>query len=172
MLDICGPIFFKPGIVTDVPEVCTLKSSWMTLAFIQSHNFVREQKVLCSISHRFVCWVGWNVVCCSQAVGFIKLNLIFLTTGIQGSVYVIYHWHWPVFRHFRTKFVIWLMLDKTKCYILITVWMTMTITQGHGVTRKLVLAQSLFCIVAWRNPNFCDGWLCKGDDCIRSCKYG
>ena len=45
-----------------------------------------------------------------------------------------------------------------------SVWTTLTFAQGHRLTSKLELVQSLCCKVAWTRPNFCDGWLCEGDD--------
>ena len=45
-------------------------------------------------------------------------------------------------------------------------------TQGHRVTGKLELVQSLCCKVAWSNWDVQDGWFCKGDDCEKVFKYG
>ena len=58
-----------------------------------------------------------------------------------------------------------MMLDMIKLYCLIPVWMTLMLTQGHGVTGKRELARSFCWKIAWSRPKVHDGWLCKGDDC-------
>ena len=57
------------------------------------------------------------------------------------------------------------MLNSTKLYSLIPVWMTMIFTQGHRVMGKLEHVQSFCCKVAWSNSSVRGGSLCKGDDC-------
>ena len=54
------------------------------------------------------------------------------------------------------------IIYMTKFHILVRVHLT--VTQGHRITRKLVLVQSLYCEVAWNSPYIRSGWLCKGDD--------
>ena len=55
------------------------------------------------------------------------------------------------------------VINTTKFYSLIPVWMTLMFTQGHRIMGKLELVQSFCCKVAWRNSNVHDGWLCKRD---------
>ena len=57
------------------------------------------------------------------------------------------------------------MLDTTKLYSFIPVWMTLMFTQGDRVTAKLELVHSFCWKVAWSNSNVYDSWLCKQDDC-------
>ena len=59
-----------------------------------------------------------------------------------------------------------LMLDMTKHYSVIPLWMTLMLTQGHRVTEKVGLMQSSYCKVkvALSNSNVPDGWLCEEDD--------
>ena len=64
-----------------------------------------------------------------------------------------------------TCFKLGMMLDTPKLNSLIPVWMTLMFTQGHRVTGKLELAQSICRKVALSNSNVHDGWLCRGDDC-------
>ena len=33
---------------------------------------------------------------------------------------------------------------------------------------ELVQSFSFYCKVAWRSPNFCDGWYCKGNECKKN----
>ena len=51
------------------------------------------------------------------------------------------------------------MIAITKCCSLILVSVTL------ALLKNLDLVQSFWCKVAWSIPNFCEGWLCKGDDC-------
>ena len=68
-------------------------------------------------------------------------------------------------------FKLGMMLDMTKLYSIIPVWVTLTFSKGHRVTEKLELVQALSCTVAWSNQNVHDVWLCKGDDLEEVC-YG
>ena len=58
-------------------------------------------------------------------------------------------------------FKLGMMLNTTKRYSLIPVWMASIFTQDHSVMRKLELVQSWCSKVAWSN----DGSSCKEDDC-------
>ena len=62
-------------------------------------------------------------------------------------------------------FKLGMMLNTTKLYILIPVWMTLMFIQGHRVTGNLEFVESICCQVAWSNSNVSDGWLWKRDDC-------
>ena len=66
--------------------------------------------------------------------------------------------------HELNCFKLGVMLDITKLYSLISVWMTLMFTDGDRVMGKLKLLQSFYWKVAWSNSNVNDGWLCKGDD--------
>ena len=61
--------------------------------------------------------------------------------------------------------------ENIKLSRLIPAWMILNFTQGHRVTGRLRLVQTLCCWVEWSSPNFCSGWFCKGDDCKSSYKY-
>ena len=67
-----------------------------------------------------------------------------------------------------------MMLDMTKFYSSVSLWMTLMLTQGHRVKGKLELVQSFCCKVAWSNLNVHDDWVCKGNDCeeVLKGKYG
>ena len=54
-------------------------------------------------------------------------------------------------------FKVGMMLNTTKLYSLIPVWITLMFTQGHRVKEKLELVQSLRCEAAWSNSNVPDG---------------
>ena len=42
--------------------------------------------------------------------------------------------------------------------------MILTFTEVNRVMRKLELVQSFCCEMAWESPNFCNVWVCKGDE--------
>ena len=62
-------------------------------------------------------------------------------------------------------FKLWMILDTTKLYSLISSWITLMFTQGHRFTGKLELVHSFCCKVAWSNSDVHDGWLCMGGNC-------
>ena len=63
-----------------------------------------------------------------------------------------------------------MMLNTTKLYSLIPVWMTLMLTQGHRVTGKVELVQSFCRTVAWSNSNVHDDWL-REMAVKESCQY-
>ena len=105
------------------------------------------------------------------------LNL-FCTSNIQGWEFC---WHGFMKYMFHIVmccdtcepicFCLVMMLNTIKLYGLIPVWLTFMFTQGHRVTRRLELVQSIRCKAVWSNWNICNGWLCKGDDCKEVLKY-
>ena len=60
-----------------------------------------------------------------------------------------------------------MMLEMTKLFVLIPVWITLTLPQGHRIMTKLV--QSFCCKVAWSCP-ICDDWSCWEMTAKKSCK--
>ena len=63
------------------------------------------------------------------------------------------------------------MLDTTKHYSLIPVWMTLMFSQGHRFTGSPDLVQSFFCKVARRNWDVHDGYYVS-EVTVKSGKYG
>ena len=81
----------------------------------------------------------------------------------------IHRWvHLDAYEPFTFK--LGMMVDMTDLYILISVWMSLTFTQGHRLMRTLELVKSFCWKVAQSYTNICRGWLCKDDDCRE--KYG
>ena len=58
-----------------------------------------------------------------------------------------------------------MMVDMAKLNVLIPGRMTLTFIQSHRATRKLILLQLFCCKMAWRSPDMCFDWSCKGDYC-------
>ena len=56
------------------------------------------------------------------------------------------------------------VLNTTKLYHLIPVWMTLMVTQGHRLTGRVEFVQSFCCKGTWNNSNVHGGWLFKEDD--------
>ena len=56
------------------------------------------------------------------------------------------------------------MLDATKFYGMVPVWMTLIFTQSQSAAGLLEPVQSLCCKVVWSNPVGRDCWFGKGDD--------
>ena len=85
--------------------------------------------------------------------------------AIKNMIYEINLQHWPAFRHHEMIcFKLCMVLDMTKLFSFIPVWVTLAFTQAWRVTGKIQLVLSFWCKVAWSNTNFCDAWLCKSDD--------
>ena len=140
----------------------------MTLTFIQGQSCMKNQ----NFARKIFSWFGWNSVSC-QTWKFVEAHSKFiLVSNIQGRELC-----WPDFIRYTINIVLcWdtcepicfelsAMLDTTKIYSLIPVWMTLMSTQGHRVTGKLELIWWLCCKVARSNSNVRDGWVCKQDDC-------
>ena len=142
---------------------------------IQGHSCMRNQKLCCPFSCKFWYWFGWSSVCfhnllicwssheffcccCTNKIKGRELHRHHVMKYTLNIVMCHYTWEWICFK-------LGMMLNTTKLYSLIPVWMTLMFTQGHMVTGKLELVQS-FCFKAiWSNSSVCDGWLCERDDC-------
>ena len=59
--------------------------------------------------------------------------------------------------------MVWNRTLRVKVYCMIPVWMTFTFSQGHRITVKLEVVQSLCCKATWSIPNVCCSLLCKGE---------
>ena len=65
------------------------------------------------------------------------------------------------------------MLDTTKPYSLIPVWIILAFTQGQKLVRRHELVQSYCCKIAWRIPIFFPMIdYARVKDAKKSCKYG
>ena len=133
---------------------------------------MRNQKLWCQFSQKFRSQFGWNsIIMLSEPIGLLKLMLnLFYMSNIQGRELC-----WHDFMKYMINIVLcWdtcelcfklgMMLDMSKLYGLIPVWMSVMLTQDHRVTGKLEILQSFCCKVAWSNLIVFDGWFCKGDD--------
>ena len=64
----------------------------------------------------------------------------------------------PLGTHEPISFKLGVMIDTSELYLLIPVFMILTLTQGHQVAGKLELVQSSGCkVVCMKYPNFCSG---------------
>ena len=76
--------------------------------------------------------------------------------------------------HFDTykliSFKLGMKLDMTKFFILMSVWMILTFTEGHRVRRKLLFVQMLCCKVV--QSSICSGWLHKETSAEKTCGHG
>ena len=53
-----------------------------------------------------------------------------------------------------------MIINITKLYSLMPMWMTLAFIQVHMLLKKQGLVHSFSCKMAWSNSNVCDGWLC------------
>ena len=104
-----------------------------------------------------------------QSMGLLKLMLnLFCRSTIEGRGLC-----WQNFMKYMLNvvmcqdtcelicFKLGTMPNTTILYSLIPVeW-----PEGHRLTGKVQLVQSLCCKIAWSNSNIHDGWFCKEDDC-------
>ena len=133
------------------------------------------KKLWCPFSCKFMYEFGWNLVCCHNPLGLLKVMLnVYCTSTIQGRK--VLKWFYKMYIQYRH---VWehklsMMLNTLKLYSLIPVWMALIFTfQLTGLQeRKLELVQSSSCKVAWSN------WSVRGVDFVREmtvkkcCKYG
>ena len=154
----------------------------MTLAFIHIHSCMRNQNNSAHFLINFSITLDW-IQYVATACWFVDACVISI---LHSRERILFTWfwkihlsHWPTSRHLWTRwgfsgffflFVFFVfygvfffqngkMLDRTKLYSMILVWMTLTFTQGCTVMGKLELVQSVCCIVAWSSTNVCDGWV-------------
>ena len=143
------------------------------LRFIEGHSCMRKQKLPGHFLQIFqLIWMKFGMP--QLPVGLFNIRLtLFAWLVIKGenptSVGVI-----EVFKnclHLDTyeliSFKLWRMIHLTKPYILIPVWITLTFTKGHMVTRKLELVCSFCCKVTWpsSSPIIGCGLSCKEHYC-------
>ena len=57
-------VSLKLGVTIDTFKLYILISVWITLAFIQGHSCMRNLKILCPVSGKFLNGFGENSVCC------------------------------------------------------------------------------------------------------------
>ena len=115
--------------------------------------------------------LDWNSNVMPQHVGLLKLMLNYFC----GKYYPRRKLCWQNCIEFTINillcqdtyepihFKLGMLLDMTKLYSLISVWMTMMFTQGHKVMGKLELVQSFFEKLHEATVHY--GWLHKGNDC-------
>ena len=112
----------------------------------------------------------WNSVCCHSLLKLAR-NLFHTNTiqwrGLCWHDYMKYIINIVLCQDTCKPicFKLGMMLDMTKLYSSVWVWMTSMFTQGH---RKAGTVQSLCCKVASSNSNVHNGWLYREDDC-KSC---
>ena len=156
----------------DSTKLCSLKPVWMTLTFIQGYSHMGKETVLRSFSRKYLHQIAW-IQYAAMASWSVKAHVKFLfcMIDIKGRNFCLSDF-------INCTFKIWIcsdafrsislklgkIMDTTKLYILIPVKVTLTFSQGHSV-RKQLLVQIFCCRVAWSSPDFCNGWLCKGDVC-------
>ena len=79
----------KRGMMIWTTKLYIVISVWMTLAFIQGHNCMRNQKALVSIFSETLQWIGMKFSMLPQPVGLLKLMLNSFCTKGKNSADVI-----------------------------------------------------------------------------------
>ena len=144
-------------------KLLILISVWMTLIFTQV-TVVWEKKwvsIFSEISQ--LIWMKFSKML--QPVGVLKLMLnLFCRSNIQGRELCWYDFIKHMINIALCQdtcgsicFKLGMMLDMTKLYSLIPVWLTLILVKGHRVMGKLELVKSFCCTVAWHNK--CSWWL-------------
>ena len=141
---------------------------WMTLTFTKI-TVVWETKLLCSFPGKSQ-WIWIKIGLLPQPASFLMLMVIlFLLIDIQGrELYVddfkkcVFNIYLHVYAYMPISLKLGMMIDITKLYSWIPVWMTLTmVTSVLGIWN---LFNHSVVKVAWSHLNFGDGWLCMGDD--------
>ena len=154
----------------ETTKLYILISVWMILIFIERHSCMRNWKLQCPFLTNLIivldeiqyvattCWIveahamGTSIVQGRQLCWHDFMKYMFNSILCRDTCEVI-------------CLKLNMMLNMTKLYSLISVWMTLMFTLGHSLVGKVGRVQSFCCKVAGRNSNFCDGCFCKGDDC-------
>ena len=55
---------YQLGMMIETTELYIFISLWMTLTIVQGHSCIRNEKLLCPMSHKFKYRFWWNLVCC------------------------------------------------------------------------------------------------------------
>ena len=163
----------------DTTKPCSLIPIWMTLTFIQGHSYMMiKQKLLCCFPHKSPNGCGWNFYAAMTWWSVKFKPVVSHMIHIQGRELNFGDFKDNIFKIALCLdaselicFKLGMMIDMTKLPILIPVWSTLTLTQGHRVVRKLELTQSFCSKVAWRSPDIHSGWVCRGMSAQKSCKY-
>ena len=156
-------------------KLCILIHVLMILTVILGHSGIRNLETLVSMFSQTLVLICMKFSMLPQSVGLLKLMLnLFCTryiqeTGLCWPDYIKYTFNIITCQdtHERICFKLCMMLDTTKLYSLIPVWMAFMFTQGHTVMRHLQLVHSFCCKVAWSYLDVHDDWLHKGDGCER-----
>ena len=109
---------------------------------IHSYRSVRRKKYLCQLSFKIFSWLGWNVVYCWDLLVWcikLKFNGENYTSVISLKRIVMLACLWISMDQFCFKLSI--IIETTKLYTLIPVWMTMMFIQGYSCMRN----QKLLC---------------------------
>ena len=149
--DIYRPIYIKLGVIIKTTKFNILIPVWMTLTVIQDHSCTSSQKLLphslpnLSISLdeiQYIVTVCWFVdapatfywLCSRKRTLFAWFSHLYTVNVGQrrGSCE-------------RICFKVGVTLDTSKLYGVILVWKTLTISQGHRITRMLLSMESFCC---------------------------
>ena len=168
---------FKLRMMIKTTKLNILISVWMTLTFIQGHNCVRNKKLWCPCPHKFLYQSGWNSVCCHNLlVCWSSCSSYFAQVIFQGdnSADVIL-WNMCLTLSCAKAcepicFKLGMMLNTTKLYSLILVWMALMFARGHRAIGKVELVQSLCCKAASQMNMMVD--YVRKMTVKKSCKYG
>ena len=159
--------------VIETTMLYILISVWMTLTFIQGHSCMSSHNLQWVFSQKFYFWFGWNSVCCHNLLVCWSSCWFYFCTILYSREKTLLTWFCKIYIFnivLRLDtcglicFRLGMVLNMTKFYSLIPVWMTLMFTQGYRVTGKQELVLSFCCKVAWSNSYIGDCWLCKGND--------
>ena len=151
------------GLALDTTEIYSLVPVCMALTLILGHSSVRKRNVLCSFIPNFsaalvLVFLIQHLVCChSMLVCWRSYWISFHMIDIQQRELCLADVTYYTFNSEPISFKLGMVQDMTILFRLISVWMTLTFTQGHRFIGKLEPVQS-------SNLNFRDDWLCWEDD--------
>ena len=158
-------MWLRLGTVIDTIELYILIPVYLALTLIQGHRSARKQKIMQQLSHiiyfnRF----RWNLVYCwNLLVRWTPYSLYVIYLVLKGgNPFCVISFFFSSFFYFNNglcsdiyrpiSFKFSIMIETTKLYILISVWMTLTF--------KVTIAweiKKLWCPSSWK---LCDrfGW--------------
>ena len=157
-MDIYQSVWFKIGMMIDTSVLCILILVSLTFSFIQGHRSVKKQKPLCQLSHKVFNWFEWNLVYCWDLLvwwtsySFYLIHLVF--KGENSTPVILLKKNFniglysDIYRPVSCKLCV--MIETTKPYTHISVWLTVTFIQGHSCMRN----QKVQCPFS-RKFNFC-----------------
>ena len=136
-----GWFLSKVGMMIETTKFYILISVWVTLMFIQGHRCMRNQKRRCPSSRKCRYRFGWNSICCYNLLllsmlmlfsSFLCMSCIQRELCLRGFI-KIYVYRRHVSGHIWTDcFKLWMMINTTRRYTWIPVWMTLMFTQGKS----------------------------------------